>query len=237
MTEELELERIYQRVQLARGMGDRAKRRLCVMSFVAWLAGEVHSDAPATASPVITRYAILINDAMPAAMRERLKPFAPRIIGTRDGHDRLRVEMMIEFLRSDVMPLVMQDFGSFFWRPGLRPMMCLPARLDVLNEAIDRLKNAIRTRDDEDVLHETASAIGRLFNYCGAKAGTSSRRDAYWLAAIALLDRLCDLRAADGPVLSPERLAAVSKLLSHEPPAFQTQLLQRVRHLIPVLGW
>ena len=233
-----ELERIYERVQLVRGMGDRARGRLCVMSFVAWLAGEKHSDSPATASVVITRYAILINDAMPAVMRERLKPFAPRIIGTRDGHDRLRVEMMVEFFRSDLMPLVTKDFGSLFWRPGLRPTMCLPARLDVLNEALDRVVEAVRTRDDEVVLHDAAAVVGRLFAYCGARASTAAKRDSYWLAAITLLDRLCDLRAEDCQYPSPLSLSAINELLpSRKPPNFQAQVLQRVRNLIPTVGW
>lgn len=238
MTQELHLERIYERVQLTRGMGDRARGRLCVMSFVAWLAGEAHTDYPTTASVVITRYAILINDAMPAGMRERLKPFAPRIIGTRDGHDRLRVEMMIEFFRSDFMPLVMKDFGSFFWRPGLRPTMCLPARLDVLNEALDRIIEAVRTRDDEAVLHDAAAVIGRLFAYCGARASSASKRDSYWIAAIGLLDRLCDLRAADCQYPSLQRLSAINELLQpRKPPTFQVHVLQRVRNLMPDFGW
>jgi hypothetical protein len=59
------------------------------MSFVACLAGEKESDAPRCASPVIRAFAILINEQMPREVRQRLKPFAPRIVGTKDGLDNI----------------------------------------------------------------------------------------------------------------------------------------------------
>lgn len=45
-----ELERLYERIRLVGGKGSRRDARLCVMTFVALLAGERHTDAPATAS-------------------------------------------------------------------------------------------------------------------------------------------------------------------------------------------
>ena len=87
MTVDERMEQVYQQIELVRGVGDRRRAKLCIMSFVALLAGESHTDSPDTASAVLRRFAITINDEMPADMRQRLKPFAPRIIGTRDQWD------------------------------------------------------------------------------------------------------------------------------------------------------
>ena len=53
MIVDLELQRLYDRVRLVRGKGDRRAGTLCIMTFVALLAGERHTDAPSTASPVL----------------------------------------------------------------------------------------------------------------------------------------------------------------------------------------
>lgn len=66
-------EEFYSQVELVRGAGDRRRAQLCVMSFVAFLAGENHSDNPVTASPFIRRFAITINDAVPTPLRQDLK--------------------------------------------------------------------------------------------------------------------------------------------------------------------
>jgi hypothetical protein len=66
--------------------GSHAKREdgVCAMELVAWMAGEKHSDAPECACPVITKYVIRLNDRFTSEERQLLKPYLPRIIGTRD---------------------------------------------------------------------------------------------------------------------------------------------------------
>jgi hypothetical protein len=66
--------------------GSHAKREdgVCAMELVAWMAGEKHSDAPECACPVITKYVIRLNDRLTTEERQLLKPYLPRIIGTRD---------------------------------------------------------------------------------------------------------------------------------------------------------
>lgn len=63
----------------------------CAMEFVSWLADEGFTDAPECASPVLTRYTIRLNDRWDTEKRQLLKPYLPRMIGTRgDGKDQLR---------------------------------------------------------------------------------------------------------------------------------------------------
>ena len=62
------LQRAFDRIELVSGsIGDPDEGRMCLMSLVAFLAGEQHSDAPGCASPLIQTFAVVINDHMPHA--------------------------------------------------------------------------------------------------------------------------------------------------------------------------
>src|SRR3712207_5201410 len=99
------LQRALDRVELVGGsIGDPGQGRMCLMSLVAFLAGEGHSDAPGCASPLIQAFAVAVNDHMPRAARQRLKPFAPRIIGTNDGFDGVRAEVLRQALAEELPP-------------------------------------------------------------------------------------------------------------------------------------
>ena len=57
------LQRALDRVELVSGsIGDPGQGRMCLMSLVAFLAGEPHSDAPGCASPVVQAFAVAVND-------------------------------------------------------------------------------------------------------------------------------------------------------------------------------
>ena len=99
------LQRAFDRIELVGGsIGDPGEGRMCLMSLVAFLAGEHHSDSPACASPLIQAFAVLVNDHMPHAARQRLKPFAPRIIGTDDGLDGVRAAVLVQAMAESVLP-------------------------------------------------------------------------------------------------------------------------------------
>lgn len=67
---------------------------MCVMEAVAWWFGEDHTDEPRCVSPVLRSYAMTLNDRMPDDQRQKLLPFIPRFVGTRDdGLDQERAEM------------------------------------------------------------------------------------------------------------------------------------------------
>ncbi len=55
----------------------------CAMEFVSYLANERWSNRPQCACPVLTTFVIALNDNWSDADRQRLKPFLPRLIGTR----------------------------------------------------------------------------------------------------------------------------------------------------------
>jgi hypothetical protein len=82
------------------------------------------------------------------------------------------------------------------------------------------------------------SELAKLIAHCG-KSVPGARGEWYWLKAIDLLDRLCDV-AGDQPrpVVQPERLASIEAQLSRKDEAQPYRIgavaaLARVRNLIP----
>jgi hypothetical protein len=182
-------------VELVGGsIGDPGQGRMCLMSLVAFLAGEPHSDAPGCASPLVQAFAVAANDLMPRAARQRLKPFAPRIIGTDDGFDGVRAEVLRQALAGEIPPEA----------PGGRR----PAGRDAPAKGgfakLRRLWRWLR-KDERGRLLDRALSRGegvhlarkaaRLVARSARRAPDARERERHWDAAIGLLDRLCDVGA------------------------------------------
>lgn len=220
------MERLYERIKLVRGAGDRRRGQLCLMSFVALLGGEEHTDDPRTASTMIRRYGITINDEMPADIRQRLKPFAPRILGTRDGNDRARAQMLLEAWHTEVLPRLAADFGQ---RDGATD----GAALRLLSSEVVPL--------DPTVWAQVASSVAQQLAHCAAVAPACGR-EWYWLKAVDLLDRLCDV-GGEAPrlPLNIEQVSLAEKELEKRPVSrprnrLAVAALARIQRLIPALA-
>jgi hypothetical protein len=61
---------------------------MCIMEAVAYVAGESWTDSPQCASPVIAAFLRSYNDSVNDEVRQTLKQYIPRLIGTR-GDDAL----------------------------------------------------------------------------------------------------------------------------------------------------
>ena len=70
----------------------------CVMEATAWIAGETWSDSPECVSPVIAAFLRRWNDDLDDEGRQMLKPYAVKVIGTRDDHDEERAWMAADWL-------------------------------------------------------------------------------------------------------------------------------------------
>jgi len=198
MTIDGKAERLFFQVELVQGRGDRDRGKLCIMSLVALLAGEAHTDAPATASAVIREFAMTINDSIPDSLRPRLKPFAPRIINTRDGLDIARANLLIDAALTDLLPSISADLSSasagilgavsaLLNGRALMPLVELQRR-------ILSLASEISETQDNRASAKLAYAVAQLICFCGRTAKVRARREGYWLKAIDLLDRICDIR-------------------------------------------
>src|SRR5918997_588536 len=208
---DVRLHRAFDRVELVSGsIGDPGEGRMCLMSLVAFLAGEDHSDSPGCASPVVQAFAVAVNDRMPRAARQRLKPFAPRIIGTCDGSDRLRAAILRQALADEIPPEAPGRGPTGHGAPAEGGFAKLQRLWRWLRkDERGRLLDRALSRDDGVYLAREAA---RLLARAARHAPCVHERERHWDAAIGLLDRLCDVgapaqgRRGPGGVL-PERLA------------------------------
>jgi hypothetical protein len=205
---DLRLERALERVELVTGVGTRDAGRMCVMSLVACLAGEEHTDSPACASPLVRAFAIPLNDNMPHAVRQRLKPFAPRILGTQDGMDTVRAELLRQALAAEILPRLggrhgppPRRFGNPLWR--LWSMLGM-RRLE--REAEWMMDRAVASADGADMARAAAGAVGRLL------ARAARETDRLWDLAVGLLDRMCDVVGARGGARVGANAASAARL-------------------------
>ncbi|GAA0607771.1 hypothetical protein GCM10009416_50830 [Craurococcus roseus] len=195
-------QRVLDRFELVSGIGDPDQGTACVMSLVAHLAGEGRTDRPGCASPLVRAFAIPINDRMPPEARRRLKPFVPRLIGTNDGLDGTRAEVLRRALVEVVLPRASGECPASSPRgPVSRlagPFRRLRVRLlrGILLRHIARLlEEAERGGSGPGQAAELASAAGHLLALRARDAWDAREAEWYWNQAIGLLDRLCEVGA------------------------------------------
>ena len=152
--------------------------------------------------------AVAVNDHMPRAARQRLKPFSPRIIGTDDGLDGARAAVLLHALAEGVLAGAPgQDLARAAARPDGGVCAKLPRlwrwlRKDERQRLLDR---ALSRGNGVHLAREAARLVARA-----ARHVTCAReRERHWDAAIGLLDRLCDVGALlrRGSAVRAERLA------------------------------
>lgn len=201
MSVNLHAEHLYDQIELVRGTGNRNKGQLCIMSFVAYLAGERHTDRPHTASRFIRNFAIQLNDGVSLEFRHDLKPFAPRIIGTNDGHDLKRGEVTFDVVMGELLPRALCDFEA--GRESVLGDLRHPTLLNILarqgetraSDGIASHFRAIRDEHDRRECLAIATRVGQLLVTLVECAPTADAQRWYWAKALDLLDRLCDVGA------------------------------------------
>lgn len=208
-------QRLYDSISLVPRVGNRRDNELCVMSLVALLAGEDHTDRPQVACPVIATFAIKVNDGIDCDARQTLKPFAPRIIGTRDGKARRRAWILTNAILNEVLPRRTQDAGldvpialaerfrvrSDSFDPDEMQQLAALLRHEAQTLGLDRgrlndfryLLRACARGSDELVANSCASILSDFARH-PVKPEDSGW---YWNKAIELIDRICDV--GDGP--------------------------------------
>lgn len=96
-----------------RPFDEEGNATMCVQEYVAYLAGEPHSDTPSCVSPVLAHFSIRWNDSLTNEPRQRLRPYAVRQIGTvGDGQDGVRSHMALDWLVRTCVPTFLDLAGS-----------------------------------------------------------------------------------------------------------------------------
>ncbi len=220
------LESVYRQVELVRGAGDPKSGKLCVMSFVAFLAGEVHTDRPAAASPLIRDFAVRINDAMPNEMRQELKPFVPRILGTNDHLDGARAGMLRAVTEAEIMPKICRDFVM----SGDRGSWRKTGRFWELSEKLFSDTNSANPHAENLPPATFGAAVADLLCYCAVNATRRDSQRWYWEKAIDVLDRACDFReeANAASSINEERVRRLEMILANR--ALNRRIVGNVRN-------
>jgi hypothetical protein len=215
MTTDIAHQRLYDSISLVPRVGDRSENELCVMSLVALLAGERHTDRPSGACPVIATFAIKVNDGIDCEARQTLKPFAPRIVGTRDGLARGRAWVLVNGILGEVLPRWAHDSGhplseDLAAQLRVSSQSFDPEELDALTALVRREAHNLgldrgRQHDIRYLLRACARGSDELVaNTCASILSDFARHPVnetdsgwYWNKAIELIDRICDV--GDGP--------------------------------------
>jgi len=173
-----------------------------------------------TASPFIRHFAIALNDAMPEAERQRLKLFAPRIVGTNDGLDRDRARLVQRMFADEIVPQLRSDLADL-WLPTIirgewasytaeRPTSPQELVLAFLSNS-----NTCRASPGRQT-NNMAVIAAKLLTTCAMSAGSNADASFYWSKAIGMLDRLCDVGPpTPRPRMGATQVARADYILDH----------------------
>jgi hypothetical protein len=150
--------------------GHEPDGRFCVMELAAYIANEPWSDHPACVSPVLGAFLRSWNDSLDDDTRQRLKPYAERVIGTAgDGRDEERAWLATDWL----------------------VRVCAPAFLDLAGLAVEaRSLRKLAPLDGSDAAKLAQPTINKARAAAWDAAGAAARDaagaaagDAAWAAA------------------------------------------------------
>lgn len=125
----------------------RRGTRLSALELAAWLAGEPHSDSPASVSPVLRVFVRQLGFGLDATTRQRLKPLAARLIGTAtsaDLDDPARALRLTDWLVRGQAPPWLRSAGLTESADRLDSLASISDDADLVR-AVDLLGNAIVT--------------------------------------------------------------------------------------------
>jgi hypothetical protein len=169
---------------LLRGSHETRARGLCVMEAVAWFAGEKHADRPQCACPVLTSFAIKLNDRIyDDEERTRImRPLIPRLVNTRGTRELevRRAYVAADFAARDCAPRALDSAASVLERRG-------------------KTEHATKLRGFATQLRELPAVVDKATGDAAAKVAREARADAaaYADAAYAAADAAAAAYAAD----------------------------------------
>jgi hypothetical protein len=157
---------------LARGEHVSPAVGMCVMEAVAYLAGEPFTDMPECASPVLGEFLRSWNDALDDTTRQTLKPYIPRLVGSRGTAEQedARAWLAFDWLVRTYTPVWLRLAG-----------------LDVAAATLAALPEFEAGRDDPvstmDAARRAAAAAGDAAWAAAWAAAEDVAGDAAWAAA------------------------------------------------------
>ncbi len=180
--------RILDTLTLTKGSHPSIEDGACVMEALSFIAGEKWSDSPQCACPVISAFLRRWNDDTDDACRQRLKPFIPRLVGTRATKEveQRRGWMLTDWLIRVHAPAWLELAGLNDQANALRtlPEINDPDQLPTVQPVI------------EEARKQGAAAAPAAWAAAGDAAGAAAG-DAAWAAAWAAAGDAAGAAAGD----------------------------------------
>ena len=169
----------------------------CVMQLVSYIADEPWSDHPACTCPVLTAYAIRLNDRFGTDDRQKLKPLIPKLVGTRDGKEKQRAHFLALQSITVFLPILTDALKLTDISSRLREF-----KIGEWIAARDYINSQLATiRADVTDAYAAAAAVAAVAN---ADAYAYANADAYaYAAAAAYADAERRRRRRPSPSPSP----------------------------------
>jgi len=180
-------------IQIHSGLGDSIEEA-CLMQMVAYVAGEGIAgkrltDHPECTCPILTEYAIGLNDRFNGEHRQLLKPFIPLLVGTRANDETQIARRRLIMWRSVTAsyPLILDQIKLSEYANFLRS---IPNSIEGMQKAKEFLKEkvmaigkaanaAVGTADAYTYAHAYAGAHGYAYAYAYAHADAYTDAYAY----------------------------------------------------------
>jgi hypothetical protein len=183
-----ELEQWLDHLELVDGAVPGPNGQACVMQAVAYIAEEPWTDHPECASPIITLFLIRWNDAMNDTDRQMLKPYIPRIVGTRtsSADEDARAWMLTDWLARECAPAWLRLAGLTAHAElleGLAPIVSSRAALDA-QPVLESARKGAAAAGDAAAAAARDAAWAAAWDAAGDAAGAAAG-DAAWDAAAA----------------------------------------------------
>jgi len=162
-----ECKRALKEVELSAGKHSSFEKGACVMEMVSYIAAEPWSDRPRCACPVLTGYAIRVNDNSEHKERQRLMPFVVRLVNTRDANYVARAEFLAHASFTRILPLLTDALGLRSISKRLRQFkigewgeaeIYIRSQIDVIRKAAYAAANAANAANTAAAYANTTAA-------------------------------------------------------------------------------
>jgi len=199
----------------------------CVMEAVAYVAGELWTDSPVCACPVISAFLRSWNDVLPDAERtDLLRDLIPRLVGTRSTSEieQRRATMAADWLVREHTPAWLRLAGlttqadALASLPEITDIAQCPSLMPALNAA----------RSDAAAAGAAARAAARAAAWDAARAAAraaawDAARDAAWAAAG---DAAWDAAGDAARAAAWEKLASTKRALQQSAKALIIRMIE-----------
>ncbi len=218
---------------LSSGSHDSAADGRCAMEWVAYIAGEKHSDSPVCVSPVLREFGIALNDHWDDEQRQKLRPYLARCIGTAgDGRDEERGWLAMDWLLREFLPSFLELVPSLQDHAAkirAHPPVLAVADLNHCMNLVNAAREDSRPAWAAAGAAAAAAAWAAAWAAAGAAAGDAAG-DAAWDAAAAAA--WAAAWAAAGDALEPTVKRLQASALDLFDRMLPTELVQ-----IPAVGF